>query len=146
MAGWVRNKNVAHRSHWTFEWQQQIYPHVMNRQKAEVFLTCLLYHILSLIAYTFLENREFIFIIILQFMMIANIWIRFGLQMVFVCLHITPSHYDHCANLSEDIELIKCLSYIYVAKTKHINPVVCRLENCRFHFQKYLCKCVWSRD
>ena len=29
---------------------------------------------------------------------------------IFVCLYITPSHYHHCANLSEDIELIKCLS------------------------------------
>ena len=37
-------------------------------------------------------------------MMSANIRIRFGLQIVFVCLYITPSHYHHCANLSEDIE------------------------------------------
>ena len=28
----------------------------------------------------------------------ANIRIRFGLQIVFVCLYITPSHYHHCAN------------------------------------------------
>ena len=28
----------------------------------------------------------------------ANSWIRFGLQIVFVCLYITPSHYHHCAN------------------------------------------------
>ena len=38
--------------------------------------------------------------------------IRFVLKIVFVCLYITPSHYNHCANLSEDIELIKCLSDI----------------------------------
>ena len=63
-----------------------------------VCLRCLLHHILSLIAYTFRENREFIFIIIVQFMMSANIRIRFGLQIVFVCLCITPSHYHHCAN------------------------------------------------
>ena len=37
----------------------------------------------------------------------------FGLKIVFVYLYITPSHYHHCANLSEDIELIKCLSYIF---------------------------------
>ena len=42
--------------------------------------------------------------------MSANSRIRFGMQIVFVCLFITPSHYHHCANLSEDIELIKCLS------------------------------------
>ena len=57
-------------------------------------------------------NRDFVFIIIVQFMMNANSQIRFGLQLVFVCLYITPSHYHHCANLSEDIELIKCLSDI----------------------------------
>ena len=45
-------------------------------------------------------------------MMSANNRIRFGLQIVFVCLYITPSHYHHCVNLSEDIELIKCLSDI----------------------------------
>ena len=56
---------------------------------------------------------NFLFIIIMQFMMNANSRIRFGLLTVFVCLYITPSHYHHCANLSEDIELIKCLSDIF---------------------------------
>ena len=77
-----------------------------------VCLRCLLHHILSLIAYTFRDNQDFVFIIIVQFMMSANIRICFGLQIVFVCLYITPSHYHHCANLSDDIELIKCLSDI----------------------------------
>ena len=42
-------------------------------------------------------------------------------QIVFVCSCITPSHYHHCANLSEDIALIKCLSDIFcrVCKIKH---------------------------
>ena len=86
-----------------------------------VCLRCLLHHILSLIAYTFRENREFVFIIIVQFMMSANIRIRFGLQIVPICLYSTPSHYHHCANLSEGIELIKCLSDIFcrVCKIKH---------------------------
>ena len=78
-----------------------------------VCLRCLLHHILLLIAYTFRENREFVFIIIVQFMMSANNRIRFVLKIVFVCLYMTPSHYHHCANLSEDIELIKCLSDIF---------------------------------
>ena len=34
---------------------------------------------------------------ILQFMMSANSRIRFGLQILFVCFYITPSHYHHCA-------------------------------------------------
>ena len=76
-------------------------------------LRCLLHHILSLISYTFRENREFVFIIIVQFMMSANIRIRFGLQIVLVCLFSAPSHYHHCANLSEGIELIKCLSDVF---------------------------------
>ena len=57
------------------------------------------YHIfLSLIVYTFRENREFVYISIVQFMMSANSRKRFGLQIVFICLYITPSHYHHCAN------------------------------------------------
>ena len=63
-----------------------------------VCLRCLLHHILSLIVYIFRENREFVFISIVQFMMSANSRIRFGLHIVFVCLYITPSHYHHCAN------------------------------------------------
>ena len=89
-------------------------------------LRCLLHHILSLIAYTFRENREFVFIIIVQFMMSANSRMRFALQIVLVCLYSTPSHYHHCANLSEDIEFIKCLSDIFcrVCKIKHILTVI----------------------
>ena len=92
---------------------------------AVVCLRCLLHHILLLIAYTYRENREFAFIIIVQFMMNANSWIRFGLKIVFVHLYITPSHY-HCANLSEDIELIKCMSDIFcrVCKIRHILSVI----------------------
>ena len=51
-------------------------------------------------------------ILIVQFMMSANTRIRFGLQIVLVCLYSSPSHYHHCAKLSEGIELIKCLSDI----------------------------------
>ena len=78
-----------------------------------VCLRCLLHHILLLITYKFRENREFVFIIIVQFMMSANGRMRFGLKIVFVYLYITPSHHLHCANLSEDIKLIKCLSDIF---------------------------------
>ena len=66
---------------------------------------CLLQHILSLKAYTFRKNRDFVFIRIVQFNMSANSRIRFGLQIVFVCLHIIPTHH-HCANLSGYIELV----------------------------------------
>ena len=38
--------------------------------------------------------------------------IYFGLQIVFVCLYITPAHNHQCGNL-EDIELINCRSDIF---------------------------------
>ena len=56
---------------------------------------------------------DFVFFIIVQFMMSANSWIGFGLQIVSVCLYITPSHYHHFANLFEYLELIICLSNIF---------------------------------
>ena len=89
-------------------------------------LRWLLHHILLLIAYTFRENREFVFIIIVQFMMSANNRIRFVLKIIFVCLYITPSDYHHYANLFEDIELLKCLSDIFcrVCNIRHILSVI----------------------
>ena len=78
-----------------------------------VCLRCLLHHILSHIAYTLWENWDFVLIIIVQFMMSANSWIRYGLQIVFVCLYITSSHDHHCAKLSVDIELMKYLPDIF---------------------------------
>ena len=91
-----------------------------------VCLRCFLHHILLLIAYTFRENREFVLIIIVPFMMSANSRICFVFKVVFVCLHITPSDNHHRANLSEDIELIKCLSDIFcrVCKLGHILSVI----------------------
>ena len=76
------------------------YPHfpLFSYFSVVVCLRCLLHHILSLIVYTFRENREFVFNSIVQFMMSANSWIRFGFQIVLVCLYVTPSHYHHCAN------------------------------------------------
>ena len=91
-----------------------------------VCLRCWLHHILSLIAFTFRENWQFVFIIIVQLMMSANSQIRFALQTVLVWLYSAPSHYHHCANFSEDIELIKCLSDIFcrVCKIEHILSVI----------------------
>ena len=105
------------------------YPHFPLLSYFSVFvcLRCLLHHILLLIAYTFQENREFVFIIVMELMMSANSLIRFGLNMVFVYLYITPSHYHHCADLSEDFELIKRLSDILiecVSKIKHIHSII----------------------
>ena len=104
------------------------YPHfpLLSYLFVVVCLRCLFHHILSLIAYAFRESREFVFIIIVQFMVSANIRKRFGLQIVLVCLHSTPSHYHHCANISKGIELIKCLSGIFcrVCKIKHILSVI----------------------
>ena len=57
-------------------------------------------------------KRDFVFIIIAQFMMSANSRKRFGLGIVSVCLYIILSHYHHYANLSEAVGLMKCLSDI----------------------------------
>ena len=53
-----------------------------------VCLKIFLHHILSLIAYTFRENRDFVFIIIVQLMISSNSRMRFGLQIALVCLYI----------------------------------------------------------
>ena len=45
------------------------------------------------------KNWDFVLIIIVQFLMSANSQIRYGLQIVFVCLYITPSHYHHCCKI-----------------------------------------------
>ena len=89
-----------------------------------VCLRCLLHHILSRIAHTFRENWDFVLIIVVQFMMSANSRIRYGMQIVFVCLYIIPSHYHHCANLSVDIELMKCLQDILFRVCEHILLVI----------------------
>ena len=82
-----------------------------------VCLRWLYYHILSSITYISREHWDFVSIICVQSidvqsMVFANDRIHYGLQVVFVCLQITPSYYHHYADSSEGIELIKCLSGI----------------------------------
>ena len=114
-----------------------------------VCLRCLLHQILSLIAYTFRENQDFVFIISVQFMMNANSRIRFGLQIIFVCLYIRPSHCHHCANLSEDTELIKCLSNIFcrMCKINSLRPsdAYMRQENSASLVQIMACRLVGAK-
>ena len=87
---------------------------------------CLLHHILSRIAYTLRENWDFVFIIFVQSMINANSRIRYGLQIVFVWLYITPSYYHHSANLSVDIERMQCLPDMFyrVCEIEHIILVI----------------------
>ena len=75
-----------------------------------VCLRCLLHQIL-LLAYTFRENREFVNIIFVQFMMSASSRIRFDLRIVFIYLYSTPSHYHHCVNLSEIRQILSVINY-----------------------------------
>ena len=82
-----------------------------------VCLRWLYYHILSSITYISREHWDLVSIICVQSidvqsMVFANDRIHYGLQVVFVCLQITPSHYHHYADSSRGIELIKCLSGI----------------------------------
>ena len=57
---------------------------LLSNFSVAVCLRCLSHHILLHIAYTFRENREFVFTIIVQFMMSANNRIHFVLKIVFV--------------------------------------------------------------
>ena len=75
-------------------------------------LRCLLHHGLLLIAYTFQDNREFgnLFSLLLCSLWWVQIigYVLSRRSYSFICtLH------RHCANLSEDIELITCLSDIF---------------------------------
>ena len=80
-----------------------------------VYLRCLLHNSLTYCIYV--PGKPGIwFIIIVQLMMGTNIRIRFGLQIVLVCLYNTPSHYHYWANLSEGIES--------VSKIEHIHSVI----------------------
>ena len=106
-----------------------------------VCLRCLLHHILSLIVYTLRENREFVFISIVQFMVSANSRICFGLQIVFVCLYVTPSHYHHCANFiwrhwTYKMPVRYNLLSVWVYKIRHILSVI--------HYTIYVGLCVFS--
>ena len=65
---------------------------ILSYYSVVLCLRCLLRDILSVVAYTY-RDRDFVFIIIVQFVMNANSRIRFGLQIVYVTLYITPSHY-----------------------------------------------------
>ena len=98
--------------------------HLLSYFSVVVCLRCLVHHVLSRIAYTFRENWDFVSSLLCS--ICPNSRIRYGLQIVFVCLYITPSHYNHCANLSVDIELMKCMPDIFcrVCKIEHILLVI----------------------
>ena len=92
--------------------------------------------ILSLIAYTFLENRDFGSIIIVQFMMSANCRMRFGFQIVFVCVYITLRHYHYCVIY---LKIIKCLSDMFC----RVCELLCRV--CQLSLMQYnISGCVFS--
>ena len=88
---------------------------------------CLLCHNLSLIAYTFKENLDFVSIIIGQFVMSANSRIRFGFQIVFVfcTLHhliiIIVQTYLNILNLENGCQV---LFVACVNKFAHIHSVI----------------------
>ena len=84
---------------------------------------------------------DFLFTIIAQFMMSENCRMRVGLQIVLVCLYSAPSHYHHCANLTEDIELIKCLSDIFCRVLSKIKHILTQLSI--IHIQ-YMGLCIFS--
>ena len=73
-----------------------------------VYLRCLLHRILSLIAYTFRENREFVFIIIVQFVMIERIY---TLCLIIIIIKSEVWTITHCLGLGhETMVSTVCLS------------------------------------
>ena len=101
-------------------------PYPLSYFSVVVCLRCLLHYILSLIAYTFRKKTGFCFhyycAVYDECKYLDTFWLADRVR-----LYITPSHYHHCANLSEDIDLIKCLSAIFVecvSKIKHIFSVI----------------------
>ena len=92
-----------------------------------VCLRSLLHHIMLLVGYTFRENREFVFIIIVQLMMSANSRIRLGLRSYsFICtLHhliiIIVQTYLKTLNLKNACQkyFVECVSEV-----KHILSVI----------------------
>ena len=126
------------------DWKDVFIPHVIIFIKSEVFpllsyfsvvvcLRCLLHHILSLIVYTFRENREFVFIIL------CNLWWMQIFGYVLAC-----RSYSFVCTVHHPIIIIvqtylKALSVcqIYfvecVSKKKHILSVI----------QYTICGAVW---
>ena len=89
-------------------------------------LRCLLHHILSFIAYTFRENWDFVFIIIVQFMMSPNSRIRF-LDLIHLFVHYTISLSSLCKHIWRHWTFKMPIRYIFVkcvSKIKHILSVI----------------------
>ena len=67
-------------------------------------------------------------LLLCSLMLGANNQVHYGLMVKFVCLQITLPHHHHYADLSEGIELLKCLSVILniecVSKIKSILPII----------------------
>ena len=77
-----------------------------HRISVFVCLRWLYHQILTAISYICWESWVFVPISTLQCMMCTNNRLHYGLKVVFVCLHITLSHYHHRRNMSEGIEYI----------------------------------------
>ena len=104
------------------------FSHCYNIFSVVVCLRCLLHHILSLIAYTFRENRQFVFNIIVQFMMSANGRICFVCTVHHLIIIIVQNYLKTCTlyvwNACQ-MNFVECVS-----KIKHILSVI----RCTIHY------------
>ena len=72
-------------------------------------------------------------------LMCPNNRIHYDPMVVFVCLHITLPHYHHYADISEGIELLKCLSGRFCLEC------VSKVESSsQLSFMQYMGLCVFS--
>ena len=74
-----------------------------------VYLMWLHHHMVSL-SYISGEWWVLCLLSLCSLMMCANNKSHYDPIIIFVCLYITPPHYNHYADLSESIDLLKCLS------------------------------------
>ena len=74
-----------------------------------VCLRCLYHHRVP-VSYISREIWILFLVLLCCLMICANNRAHYGPMFVFVCFHITLPHYHHYADVSESIELLKCLS------------------------------------
>ena len=132
---------MCYTGHWTLGGREDIsITHLIIIIKSEVstfpivvifsVAVCLmwLYHHMPSVSYISRESWVFCLSLLCSLMMCAKDEVHYDPMVVFDCLHVTLRHYRHHAELSENIELLKCLSgtfcFEYVSKIKSILSII----------------------
>ena len=103
-------------SSWIQGYSQQVKPYNKSVVHTNLYMYACM-HICYL-------NSAYAAFLLDNLMMCANEWIHYGPMAIFVCLHLTLPHYNRYANVSEGIEILKCLSVESVSKIKSILLII----------------------